>query len=103
MLQVMPWTTSPRRTKTFGCGKIHKDQLKGKYITFIDKQGKYRTQKVTKITGLMLTVQDCLGEKCRIHPKKNKILGRQMKREIIPIEWEIAKEAQKHPLKSKIK
>ena len=51
----------------------------------------------------MLTVQDCLGEKCRIHPKKNRILGRQMKREIIPIEWEIAKEAQRHPLKDKIK
>ena len=66
---------------------MHKDKLKGKYITFIDKQGKYRTQKVTKITGLMLTVQDCLGEKCRIHPKKNKILGRQLKKLLEEIEW----------------
>ena len=66
---------------------INKDKLKGKYITFIDKQGKYRTHRVTKVNGLTLTTVNCLGEKRRIHPKKNLIIGRQMRHEIIPIDW----------------
>ncbi len=66
---------------------IPKDNLKGKFITYLDRQGKYRTHKVTKVSGLTLTVKNCLGEKRRIHPKKNLIIGRQMRHEIIPIDW----------------
>ena len=66
---------------------IAKDNLKGKFITYLDRQGKYRTHKVTKVSGLTLTVKNCLGERHRIHPKHNLIFGRQMKHEIIPIDW----------------
>jgi len=68
---------------------ISKDDLKGKFITYLDRQGKYRTHKVTKVSGLTLTIVNCLGERHRIHPKKNLIIGRQMKHEIIPIDWGI--------------
>ena len=66
---------------------VHKDQLKGKYVTYLDKDSKYRTHKVTKVTGLTLTVKDALGVKHRIHPKKDKIFGRQLKKTIEEIEW----------------
>ena len=66
---------------------IHKDNLKNKFITYLDKQGKYRTHKVVKITGLTITVKNALGERRRIHPKTHLIFGRQMKREVIPIQW----------------
>ena len=78
---------------------IHKNNLKGKYVTFKDKEFKYRTQKVIKITGLMLTVVDVLGMKTRIHPYKYKesrgkerkfgvkIIGRQKKKELEEIQW----------------
>jgi len=66
---------------------IHKDKLKGKYITFLDKQKKYRTQRVTKVTGLTVTVKNALGEKQRVHPKKNLIFGRQLKNTVEKIEW----------------
>jgi hypothetical protein len=66
---------------------MHKDKLKGKHVTYLDKDGKYRTHKVVKVTGLTLTVKDCLGVRHRIHPKKNKIFGRQLKRTVEEIEW----------------
>ncbi|MCK4330023.1 hypothetical protein KAX02_09300 [candidate division WOR-3 bacterium] len=66
---------------------ISKDKLKGKYITYLDKQGKYRTHKVVKINGLTLTVTNVLGEKHRIHHKKFKIFGRQLKNKLEEIEW----------------
>ena len=85
---------------------INKDKLKGYFVTYIDKQGKYRSHKVTKISGLTLTVKNCLGEKRRIHPKKNLIIGRQMKHEIIPIQWtkdDLPLNGQKRPIESKTK
>lgn len=66
---------------------ISKDKLKGKYVTFIDKQQAFRTQKVVRVEGRTLTVKDAVGTKTRIHPSKNKILGRQLKRKIEEIEW----------------
>lgn len=82
---------------------IHKDKLKGKFVTYLDRQSKYRTHKVTKVTGLTLTVVNVLGEKHRIHPKKTLIFGRQMKREIIPIEWGIDLKGTRKLLKDKSK
>lgn len=66
---------------------MHKDKLKGKFVTYLDKNSSYRTHKVVKITGLTLTVIDATGEKQRIHPKKNKIFGRQLKNKIEEIKW----------------
>lgn len=68
-------------------GMIHKDNLKGKYVTFFDKYHAQRTQKVVKINGRTLTVKDATGKRTRIHPDKNKILGRQLKRKIEEIDW----------------
>lgn len=73
---------------------IEKDKLKGKYITYRDKDGSYRTHKVIKIEGLLLTVVDATGSRTRIHPDKTKnkkygvkIFGRQLKRSIEEINW----------------
>lgn len=65
---------------------MHKDQLKGKYITYIDNGG-YRTEKVMKIVGNTLTVKNAVGRRKRINPKNVKILGRQLKNKIELIEW----------------
>jgi len=66
---------------------IPKDKLKGKHITYLDKNGQYRTHKVVRVTGKTLTVMDVLGVRHRIHPDKFKILGRQTKKEIEEIVW----------------
>lgn len=66
---------------------ISKNELKGKYITYL-WNGSYRTHKVIKITGNTLTVKDAVGTKHRIHPKTNKIFGRQYpKRGLEKIKW----------------
>jgi len=83
---------------------VHKDKLKGKFVTYLDKQGKYRTHKVVKVAGLTLTVRNALGERHRIHPKTHLIFGRQMRKEIIPIQWandNLPLKGQKMPLKDK--
>lgn len=67
--------------------KIDKTNLKGKYVTYLDKDGKYRSHKVIKITGNTLTVKDVLGARHRIHPDKNKIFGRQLKNKLVEIKW----------------
>ncbi len=66
---------------------IIKEQLKGKYVTYLDKDGKMKSGKVMKITGNTLTIKNAVKQKFRIHPKKNKILGRQLKKKIQKIVW----------------
>lgn len=66
---------------------IDKTKLKGKYVTYLDKDSKYRTHKVIKITGNTLTITNALGEKHRIHPDKNKIFGQQLKTKLVEILW----------------
>jgi len=73
---------------------INKKKLKGKYITYIDKECSFRTHKVIKIIGNVLTVKDAIGKKCRIkngqlcrNGQKIKILGLQKKKEIEEIKW----------------
>ena len=83
---------------------IPKDKLQGEFVTYLDKQSKYRTHKVTKVNGLTLTVRDVLGERHRIHPKTTLIFGRQMKKEIVLIQWTkdgLPLKGQKHALKDK--
>lgn len=66
---------------------ISKELLKGKYVTFYGKNHAKRTQRVVAINGKTLTVKDAVGRKVRIHPDKNKIIGRQLKNKIQEIEW----------------
>jgi hypothetical protein len=66
---------------------ISKDKLKGNYVTYLDRNGQYRTHKVIKVTGNTLTVKDVLGVRHRIHPRKFCIFGVQRKKEIEAIIW----------------
>lgn len=88
---------------------INKKELIGKYVRYIDKDGKTRVNKVVKINGNTLTVVNANGEKSRIKDgtvhyhsiRKNskggcaqsisvtvKILGRQFrKRGLEEIDW----------------
>jgi hypothetical protein len=54
---------------------MKKDELKGKYVHYLDGHKKFRTGKVVNIVGRTLTVQNVLKEKTRIHPDKTKIIG----------------------------
>jgi len=65
---------------------ISKNKLKGKYVTFRDKNGATRTAKVIKITGNTITVKNAVGEKERVY--KDKVFGRQFrKRGLEEIKW----------------
>jgi len=65
---------------------IDKKNLKGKFITYIDKDSKCRTSKVIKVSGSYITVKTAVGSKFRIH--KDNIKGRQLpKRGIEKIIW----------------
>ena len=66
---------------------IHKGKLKGCFVTYLDRDSKYRTHKVVKVTGKTLTVKDALGVRHRIHPKNFKIFGVQYKKKIEAIQW----------------
>ncbi len=51
---------------------IQKTELKGKYVEYLEKQGKASTGKrrielVVKVTGSWLTVRNVLGRRRRIH------------------------------------
>lgn len=65
---------------------INKEDLVGKYILFLDKDEKMRTQKVIKRDGNWFTVKNAVGKKTRVY--KDKIIGRQYpKRGIERIKW----------------
>ena len=65
---------------------IGKNELKGKYVTFIDNEGKWRTQRVVKVTGNYLTVINAVKVRKRVHLEK--VIGRQYrKRGIEEIKW----------------
>ena len=46
---------------------IHKNDLVGKYVEFLDRDGKLRINKVKKVTGNYLTVMDATKRRRRIH------------------------------------
>ena len=46
---------------------IKKEELKGKYVQYQDKDGKYRVDKVIKIIGRTLTLKNCLDQKTRVN------------------------------------
>ena len=66
---------------------IDKAKLKGKYIMFFDKWSKQRVQKVIKITGRTVTVQDVVGTRMRLHPDKHKIVGVYYRKKVVAIKW----------------
>lgn len=63
--------------------KISKNNLKGKYVAFIDRDCKFRVNKVVKIVGRFLTVKDVFNRKKRIN--LDNVLGRQLKKKLQPI------------------
>ena len=54
---------------------IPKTELVGKYVTFVDRDSKWRTEKVVRQRGNWLTVRNALKVKHRVH--KDKVIGRQ--------------------------
>ena len=65
---------------------IHKSNLKNKYVDFLDKDGKHRTQRVTRVDGNFITVKNVLGVKQRIN--KDQVQGRRFRKKgLEPIDW----------------
>jgi hypothetical protein len=65
---------------------IPKKNLIGKYIEFIDRDGKRRIEKVVRIRGSWLSTRNVLGSRKRV--KQNKVLGRiRPKLGMEEIEW----------------
>jgi hypothetical protein len=59
-----------KRKKVAVASKIHKDELLGKYIEYMDSQGKVRTNKVVKVSGRSVTVVDALKKRRKIKAEK---------------------------------
>jgi len=69
---------------------IHKSELVGKYIAYIDKHSKHRIAKVIKVTGNTTTVRKADRVKERVY--KDRIIGRQFrKRGVEEIDWSRAR------------
>jgi hypothetical protein len=74
---------------------ISKQELKGKYVSYQDKNGKHRLCKVYRISGKTLTVGIVKQIKQkryrlhweRIHPDKNTIFGVYVRKKIVEIDW----------------
>lgn len=62
---------------------INKNNLKGKYVAFIDRDSQFRVSEVVKIVGRFLTIKDVLNRKKRIN--LDTVLGRQLKKKLQPI------------------
>jgi len=67
---------------------ISKKELKGKYVRYIDKDEKVRTEKVIRISGNYLTVKNAVKVKHRIY--KDKVIARELpKRGLEEIQWSL--------------
>ena len=74
---------------------INKNDLKGKFVEFRDKNGATRICKVYKVTGKTLTVGTVMQIKRqrhrlhweRIHPDKTTIIGVYIRKKIVEIDW----------------
>lgn len=65
---------------------IDKRNLKNKYVDFMDKDGKMRTQRVVRIDGNFLTVINAVGVKTRVY--KDRVRGRRFRKSgLEPIDW----------------
>jgi hypothetical protein len=74
---------------------IPKNELKGKPVSFVDRDGKFRICKVYRINGRTLTVGIKVSiNGCRfcthwerIHPDKNRIFGAFIRKKLEEIQW----------------
>jgi len=57
---------------------LRKKELYNKFVTYIDKDGKWRTNKTIKVYANHVTVKDAVGTKRRIH--KDRVIGRQFRK-----------------------
>jgi hypothetical protein len=65
---------------------IQKQDLRGRFVSYLDSDGKQRTEKVVKVTGRTLTVRNVLGRRRRV--KHDKVFGRyRPKKGLEEIEW----------------
>lgn len=65
---------------------IEKTKLKGKFVTYIDKDAKWRTEKVRRISGNYLSVVNAVGVVHRVY--KDSVVGHQLRKKgIEPIDW----------------
>jgi len=70
---------------------IPKNDLKGRYVQFIDRNGATRICKVYRVTGKTLTVGTVKQRHHlhweRIHPEKNTINGVIIRKKLVEIDW----------------
>jgi len=72
---------------------IRKKNLKGKYITYKDKDGKFRTEKVIKVYPSHVTVRHIIKIKKvwrlpKTRVKKDRVIGRQFRKSgLEKIKW----------------
>ena len=74
---------------------IGKDELIGKNISYVDKDGKFRISKCHRINGKTLSVSKKVtinGKRKtldleRIHPDRQKILGAIIRKQLVEIQW----------------
>lgn len=64
---------------------IPKTELKGKHICFLDRDGKYRIGRVLKVNGSNVTVRT--ADKCKRRVHRERIFGRQLRKEMEEISW----------------
>lgn len=65
---------------------IRKHELKNRYVSYLDADGKQRIEKVIRVTGRTLTVRNVLGRRRRV--KHDKVFGRyRPKKGLEEIEW----------------
>ena len=67
---------------------IPKQILKGRFVSYLDTDGKQRTEKVVRVAGNTLTVRNVLGRRRRV--KHTRVLGRYRKNK--PLEMILWKE-----------
>lgn len=81
---------------------IHKSELKGKYVSYLDKDGKNRIEKVVAITGNTLTMQNVLKRRRRV--EKDAVIGRQMpKKGLEPIDWSVKRKKKREDENGQVK
>ena len=65
---------------------ISKNDLVGKYVTYLDGDGKRRTERVKAVRGSYVTVISVTKVKHRVH--KDRVLGRQYRKKgLEKIDW----------------
>jgi len=64
---------------------IPKQELKRKYVSYLDSDGKQRIEKVIRVTGNILTVRNVIGRRRRV--KHTRVLGRMIRNKLEEIQW----------------